>query len=324
MGIGETMADYIAHGERVLFAGDLRRPDVLRRKLTFLRNVNLAKTCELSLPDAEITTREREPLISDDWIAWLIDGYDAFARQVRIVPGQYLHTILGEPGTVVFEGAQGVLLDEWYGFHPHTTWSTTTLENADRLLGEAGYTGAVTRIGITRGYATRHGAGPLVTEDARLTRALPDARNGASDWQQGFRVGWLDLVLLRYALEVTGGVDALAVTCLDRLADLPELYVCRRYRHRTFLVDRIARSPALCSLAYQERLTHDLAACRPVLESVADAEALTALLAAELGVPVELESRGPTAEDKHYNYRRQADPPVLLRPLLCHQQGGRA
>jgi adenylosuccinate synthase len=307
MGIGETMADYLAHGERVLFAGDLRHPDVLRRKLAFLRAVNLAKTRELRLPDGEATTREREPLASDDWSAWLIDGYDAFARQVRIVPDEYLHTILEEPGTVVFEGAQGVLLDEWYGFHPHTTWSTTTLENADRLLKEAGYTGDVTRLGIARGYATRHGAGPLVTEDPQLTRALPDVRNGMSDWQQGFRVGWLDLVLLKYALEVTGGVDALALTCLDRLAELPELKVCRRYLHRTFLVDRIARTPVPCSLAYQEQLTHNLATCRPVLEAVADAEALPGLLAAELRVAVELVSRGPTAEDKSYIRLRQAD-----------------
>lgn len=46
---------------------------------------------------------------------------------------------------------------------------------------------------------TRHGAGPLVTEDVALTGALPDPTNGFGAWQQGFRLGWLDLVLLRYA-----------------------------------------------------------------------------------------------------------------------------
>ena len=72
------------------------------------------------------------------------------------------------------------------------------------MLNEAGYTGDRTRIGITRAYATRHGAGPLPTEDANLTRILPDASNSFGAWQRGFRVGWLDLVLLKYALEVTG------------------------------------------------------------------------------------------------------------------------
>ncbi len=51
---------------------------------------------------------------------------------------------------MIFEGAQGVLLDEAYGFHPHTTWSDTTLRNAEQLLAEAGYAGAVRRMGITR------------------------------------------------------------------------------------------------------------------------------------------------------------------------------
>ena len=305
MGIGETMADYLTHGERVLFAGDLRQPDVLWGKLAFLRAVNRAKTRGLDLADDEAVTREREPLSSGDWMDWLIDRYAAFTRQVRIVPEAYLQRILGQPGTVIFEGAQGVLLDEWWGFHPHTTWSTTTLEQADRLLGEAGYTGEVSRIGITRGYATRHGAGPLVTEDAELTRALPDARNGVSDWQQRFRVGWLDLLMLRYALDVTGQVDALAVTCLDRLSELPEVKVCRRYRHDSAMVDRIARAPVARSLAYQEQLTHQLAVCRPVLEPVVDAEALLDLLAANLRVPVELASWGPTAEDKSYRAMRQ-------------------
>ena len=58
-----------------------------------------------------------------------------------------------------------------------------------QLLDEAGYTGDLTRIGITRAYATRHGAGPLVTEDAALTHALPDASNSFGAWQRGFRVG---------------------------------------------------------------------------------------------------------------------------------------
>ena len=168
------------------------------------------------------------------------------------------------------------------------------------MLREASYTGDLTRVGITRAYATRHGAGPLVTEDAALTRVLSDARNGFDAWQHAFRVGWLDLVMLRYALEVVGGLDELAVTCLDRLAEIPQVRVCRRYRYATFTIDRIARSPTPRSLAYQEQITRNLADCEPVLETVTDANALLDLLVAELGVPVGLISYGPTAEDKRY------------------------
>ncbi len=300
MGIGETMADYLQHGERVLFASDLVRPDVLHTKLRFLQAVNAAKARELqpNLPDSAQAAHEQEPLIGGDWPDWLVDDYGDFARQARIVPGAYLHTLLRRPGTIVFEGAQGVLLDEWNGFHPHTTWSTTTLEYADRLLREAGFTGDVTRMGITRTYTTRHGPGPLVTEDTALTHLLPDAANGLGAWQRAFRVGWLDLVMLRYALDVVGALDQLAVTCVDRLAELPELQVCRRYRYDTFTVDRLARSPTPRSLDYQEQLTRNLAGCRPVLERVPDVPALLALLAAGLRVPIGLISMGPTAEAK--------------------------
>jgi adenylosuccinate synthase len=307
MGIGETMVDYLEYGQRVLFAGDLRRPDVLRTKLQFLHAINLAKIQALlpNLPDSDQAVREQAPLIDRDWPDWLIEEYIAFAQQARIVPSVFLHSILRQPGVVIFEGAQGVLLDEWQGFHPYTTWSTTTLENAERLLGEAGYTGDLTRIGITRAYATRHGAGPLVTEDAALTRALPDASNSFGAWQRRFRVGWLDMVMLKYALEVTGRLDQLAVTCLDRLAALPDLRIGRRYSYDTFSIERIARSPLPRDLDYQERITNSLARCTPVLEALADPDALLHLLESDLAVPIGIRSEGPTAQEKRVVQLRQ-------------------
>ncbi len=176
MGIGETVADQLEHGERVVLAGDLAKPDVLRSKLSFLRSINLAKV-PITLPDNEQVAQEMDVFADAGWVDWLVARYGDLARQMQIVPGDFLNSLLRKPGSVVFEGAQGVLLDEWLGFHPYTTWSTTTLQNADRLLREAGYRGRVARIGLTRGYATRHGPGPFVSEDAALTGALPDPSN---------------------------------------------------------------------------------------------------------------------------------------------------
>ncbi len=302
MGVGETMVDALAYGERALFAGDLRDARALRDKLAFLREVNQAKVRDLLalLPDDEQTEQERALLFDPQETEWALNCYRDLAGEVRIVGGDYLHRLLERDGAVVFEAAQGALLDEWQGFHPHTTWSTTTLANADTLLAEAGYTGQQTRIGITRAYATRHGAGPLVSEDAGLTEALPDACNGFGLWQGGFRVGWLDLVMLRYALETVGRLDYLAVTCLDRLAKLPALRVCRRYRYDTFELERIAPSPAPHDLDYQEQLTRNLACCAPLLEELPDAESLLRLLETELGLPVRLTSAGPAAEHKRW------------------------
>ena len=150
MGVGETMIDFLALGERALFAGDLADRDRLHAKLCTLREANRAKLARLALPDTPEVAAERAPLDDPDWADWLLDDYAVWAEQARVVPGEFLYTILRRPGAVVFGAAQGVLLDEWRGFHPHTTWSTTTLANADRLLGEAGYNGALTRVGITR------------------------------------------------------------------------------------------------------------------------------------------------------------------------------
>ncbi|HEU4323225.1 MAG TPA: adenylosuccinate synthetase [Roseiflexaceae bacterium] len=302
MGVGETVVDALAYGERVVFAGDLCDARTLRDKLAFLREVNQAKVRDLLalLPDDEQTEQERALLFDPQETEWALHFYRDLAREARIVGGDYLRGLLERDGTVVFEAAQGVLLDEWQGFHPHTTWSTTTLANADTLLAEAGYTGRQTRIGITRAYTTRHGAGPLVSEDAALTEALPDARNGFGLWQGGFRVGWLDVVMLRYALEAVGRLDYLAVTCLDRLAGLPVLRVCRRYRYDTFDLARIVLSPAPRDLDYQEQITRSLARCTPLLEDLPDAESLLRLLEAELGLPVRLTSAGPAAEHKRW------------------------
>jgi adenylosuccinate synthase len=299
MGVGETVADHLRHGERVLFAGDLADPAAVAAKLRFIREISLAKLGELrhALPDDEATERELAPLTDPTWIEWLEAGYADFAATARIVPGEHLREILARPGTVIFEGAQGALLDEWRGFHPFTTWSTTTLENADLLLAEAGHGGRTTRLGITRAYATRHGAGPLPSEDAGLTRALPDARNGHNAWQHGFRVGQLDLVLLRYAIAIVGGIDYLAVTCLDRAAALPELQLCARYRCEGEEIAALAPARAP-DLAHQERLTALLARCRPVLEPVDGPQALLARLAAELGAPIGLTAWGPAAADQ--------------------------
>ncbi len=253
----------------------------------------------------EQIVKEQEILNAPDWADWLMEAYQNFTDRAQIVAGDHLTTILQRDGSVIFEGAQGVLLDEWHGFHPHTTWSTITLANAETLLAEAGYTGQVSRIGITRGYATRHGAGPFVSEDGELTCLLPDAANVNGDWQQGFRVGWLDLVMLRYACEIAGKLDLLAVTCLDRLATLstlkvPALKVCNRYLCAPFTLDRIVPSPVAHDLDYQAQITQQLARCQPLFEPVADVDALLAMLGQELGLPVGIVSYGASASEKHW------------------------
>jgi adenylosuccinate synthase len=143
---------------------------------------------------------------------------------VRIVGGM-------EPAEcMVFEGAQGVLLDEKYGTSPHNTWTNTTFGNADTLLDEIGCKDRM-RIGCLRTYFTRHGAGPFPTEDNSLKALLPEPHNGDEGFQGSFRVGRFDWDKAFMANRILGGVDGIALSHLDYLPALG-------WRERDFL-DRL-------------------------------------------------------------------------------------
>ena len=204
---------------------------------------------------------------------------------MSIVDSSHVDRLLAA-GRCVFEGAQGVLLDEWRGWHPYTTWSTTTFDNVAALCP------SFTRLGVVRTYTTRHGPGPFVTA-APLD--LPEAHNGVARWQGAFRVGHFDAVAHRYAVEVAGGVDGLAVTHLDAPPRAPELRICTSYDLDGTRWDRIAPGPSQ-DLGYQAGLTALLSRARPgVLERPDDWSARIGEL---LGAPVFLESHGPSSADK--------------------------
>jgi adenylosuccinate synthase len=215
--------------------------------------------------------------------AALVDAYSAFAKRVRLTGMEnddYLTRVLRNH-TVVFEGAQGVMLDEHFGFAPHVTWSRTTCDNAKTLMTEAGVDD-VCRIGVTRCYATRHGAGPFVTEDKSLV--LPDAYNTSDEWQGDFRVGHLDAVALRYALAVSGGTDAIALTHVDTAEANPDLQICRAYTIGGATLRGMPVKP------------EELAQVRPVYHPQEGDWARAVEEAA--GVPVRIVSRGPGADAK--------------------------
>ena len=221
----------------------------------------------------------------------------------RSSTGRYLAGVL-RAGTCVFEGAQGVLLDEWHGFHPYTTWSTTTFANAEALLAEAGAAGTAYRLGVLRTVTTRHGPGPLVTEDRTLP--LTDPRNPTNPWQGRFRFGHFDAVAHRYALAVAGGVDGLALTHLDLRPGGPTPPVPRcgsAAATRTSTGYPPARpatwtgrrpSPPVCC------------ATRPVYD--APPTDWPAAVAEALAAPVVLTSHGPTAADKREHTPPAGDP----------------
>jgi adenylosuccinate synthase len=264
MGVGETMAYAISHADAPRVRDVLTRT-VLRRKLA-------AVAADLGPCGVPI----------DD----VVEAFVAFGETVRVVDSSFTERLLHE-GPCVFEGAQGVLLDEWRGWHPHTTWSTTTFDNVSALCP------SFRRLGVVRAYTTRHGAGPFVTEDPALD--LPEAHNGGGEWQGSFRVGHFDAVAHRYAVEVAGGVDSLAVTHLDAPDRCPALRICTSYEVDGENWARIEPGPER-DLGHQERIGSTLFRAR--MGSVRRPSNWAAEIADLLGAPVMLESWGPRSSDK--------------------------
>ena len=89
-----------------------------------------------------------------------------------VAPDSVMERWLHQTEAVIFEGAQGVLLDADTGFHPFTTWSRCTAENALNLIKEMAPGSNVFQIGVLRSYAVRHGPGPLPTETNELASVV--------------------------------------------------------------------------------------------------------------------------------------------------------
>lgn len=224
-----------AAGESPLRVRDCLDPTVLRRKLDALHRFYQPLS---SLGQHAV------PAVGD-----LVTMYREFAGAVRIDGDEQLARLAGT-GRLIFEGAQGVLLDEWRGFHPYTTWSTTTPGNAQSLLRRIGQpTGYL--LGVVRSYQTRHGAGPMPSEFTEPTWLPPERHNGSGKYQGDWRVGHLDPVALRYAIEACQGVDGLAVTHLDVRGSGQFV---EEYRYRGHRVRRLPLG-AVRDLRHQRRLT---------------------------------------------------------------------
>lgn len=279
-GIGEARSYWLRYGEDSVFAADLRDLDRLRHKLElqrqrmvlklqeFVDKINADALREFDLWDvnAGVVADDLHESVPDDL------AIDAAVPAFR---------------TAIFEGAQGVLLDEYRGFHPHTTWNTVTPHHAWELV-QTMDIDAVAVLGITRAYITRHGEGPFPTYSAELTERLKDAGNPWNRWQGSLRCGWLDLPLLRYAAAVAGPLDGIVVNHLDQLRR-SDFRICDGYRNVTLTAS------AAPHLSWQARLTDDLKRAEPALSAATPQRILRSL--GEIA-PVVMTGSGPTYEQR--------------------------
>ena len=285
-GIGPAYEDKIARrGVRV---GDLANPDSLAEAVQH-----------------NVAARNR--LIADSTMDWrqVIDELRrAWARMERWVTDVSLFLARArEAGqSILFEGAQGTLLDIDHGTYPYVTSSNATIGGVFTGLG-VGARAIDGVLGVAKAYTTRVGEGPLPTElfGEVGTRLRETGQEFGAVTGRPRRCGWYDAVAVRYAVRVNG-LDALALTKLDVLDGMPELQVCTAYRCRGTVLTEMPGDVA------------QLSACEPVYETLPgwtsptrgarryvdlprEARAYIARIEEITGVPAAILSTGSDRED---------------------------
>ncbi len=241
-GIGPCYSDKIArHGIRM---GDLLNEEELREKLERLLPI---KQRIMELYGLKKIDEEK-----------LIESYLEYGRRLEKYIGDtiyYLNSIIDDK-KVLFEGAQGTLLDIDYGTYPFVTSSNPVAGGI--CTGSGISPKKIERIiGVAKAYVTRVGMGPMPTEEKGEIGEYLAEKGGEIGTTTGRkrRCGWIDLVALKYACMING-VDEIALTKLDVLDGLKEVKICVAYDCEG---KEITRFPSSLSL---------LKKCKPVYETV--------------------------------------------------------
>jgi adenylosuccinate synthase len=172
----------------------------------------------------------------------MYEEYVRYAEQIAPFvtdTAQLLNTALDQGQNVMFEGAQGALLDIDHGTYPFVTSSSSTAGGAVTGTG-VGPTRIGTVIGVTKAYVTRVGEGPFPTQDEGVMGELLARRGNEFGAVTGRprKCGWLDLPLLRYS-NMINATEWLVVTKMDVMDECPEIPVCTGYKIDGKLTDTI-------------------------------------------------------------------------------------
>lgn len=242
-GIGPTYEDKV--GRRGIRLSDLINPHVFAQKVKeFLPEKNFL--LENFLKD--------EPLVEQE----ILDEYNAYGKILAKHIGNtsvLLDECRKNEQNILFEGAQGSLLDVDHGTYPYVTSSSTVAGGATIGTGFGPrYINEV--IGISKAYVTRVGEGPFPTElndemGERLRKA--GSEFGATTGRPR-RTGWFDAVALREAVR-TNGLSGLAITKLDVLSELDSIKICTAYSYRGELIEEFPHDLSIlkeCKPVYEE------------------------------------------------------------------------
>jgi adenylosuccinate synthase len=288
-GIGPCYRDKVGRSH-ALRLGDLYRP-------TFRAQVEHIVVAKNRVLEVLYPTGEFQPLDP----AAIIREYTAHAERLRPYVCDTTDLLLSaaESGKrILFEGAQGALLDVDHGTYPFVTSSNSSGVGIASGSGVPGrYINHV--IGVVKAYSTRVGGGPFPTEQDNATgQYLRDRGNEyGTVTRRPRRCGWLDIVALRYTSRLSG-VDSIAVMLLDVLSGLDEIKVCTAYaidgksttRFPSHVDDLRGAKPVYESVpGWKEEIT----GCRSYADLPGNAKAYLRRISELVGQPVEMVSVGP-------------------------------
>ena len=286
-GIGPAYADKVQRASAVRMA-DLLRPETLARKIDIALRLKRPLLAALA-PNAEKPDAGQ-----------LLEACAEVGR--RLGPSirdttSLLHGLLAQGKKLLFEGANGSLLDVDHGTYPYVTGSSCV--SAGIGTGAGVPPQRLSRVlGVMKAYSTRVGAGPLPTElkDAIGDRIRTRGREFGTTTGRPRRVGWLDLVAVRYSAMVNGATG-LALTMLDVLAGLPEIQVCTAYeidgeRTEQFPPDAIDLSRARPIYEKLPGFAEEIGTARARKDLPAAAQAYVEFIENTVGVPADIVSVG--------------------------------
>jgi adenylosuccinate synthase len=282
MGISETVMDSIARESAMRVSDLTTHSSAIKKALTDTRDALAVEMRRFG--GLEVFDRIDMHAV--------LDNFAEFESYVTTLSPLESRQLLQSSRGIVFEGAQGVLLDENLGFHPHTTWSQTTAINAIELLTEARMyknpANELVHIGVMRTYHTRHGPGPFPSE--HFPRMFPEYHNGDAGMAGQFRQGWLDMSLFKYAVACAGKrlkLDGLAINHVDYAPNY--FYPFNPMLNKAAIPSNNRDQVALCSKAWH-RLDPS--------QVVGVPEDFPNCMARNVGVPVMMIGKGPTRSDK--------------------------
>ncbi len=210
-----------------------------------------------------------------------------------------IHSAMRAGQNILFEGAQGTLLDVDHGTYPFVTSSTTVAAGACAGAG-VGPTDVDEVIGVAKAYTTRVGNGPFPTEqDNAIGGKLREIGHefGATTGRPR-RCGWIDLVALKHAVRLNG-VTALAITKMDVLSEFETIRACVAYRYRGKIykaddpftgIDMAEVEPVYANLPGWQQPIDDV---RNGIDLPTNAQKYIGFIERQLGVPIQFISVGP-------------------------------